>query len=46
MKQSVHWLIEAAQRAKPDTTVPASVDIALNLGDAWQQVCVSAPIQY
>ena len=39
MKQPVHWLLEAAQRAKPDIAVPASVDIAPNLGDAWQQVC-------
>ena len=39
MSLPVHWLVDAARRAHPDTVVPASTDMAPNLNDAWQQVC-------
>lgn len=39
MSSSMHWLVEAAQSGQPDTIVPATTQIATDLGKAWEQVC-------
>jgi DNA polymerase III delta prime subunit len=39
MTKPVHWLVDAAHHAYPDTEIPESISMAPDLADAWQQVC-------